>query len=133
MSHPDGLSPSLTRLQDSRLSRSRQHERAGPRTPAGRPVPLTAAAPSATVPADIPTISRVPPMPRSRPAAPASGDVPIGPMGSWSHDLRTGRIEWAEGTEELFGLPPGAFDGTFEAFLALVHPEDREHVARTTR
>ena len=45
-------------------------------------------------------------MSRSRPAsaAPASGDVPVGLMGSWTHDLRTGRVEWSEGTEELFGL-----------------------------
>ena len=49
-------------------------------------------------------------------------------MGIWDWDLQTDRITWTESNERLFGLAPGAFKGTYEAFLALVHPDDREQV-----
>lgn len=37
-----------------------------------------------------------------------------------------GRNTWTVPMERLFGLEPGAFNGTVEAWAALVHPEDRE-------
>ncbi len=58
---------------------------------------------------------------------PPAGDG-LGAMGSWSHDLVTGALAWSEGTEELFGLPSGAFDGTFDGFLRLIHSDDRARV-----
>jgi signal transduction histidine kinase/ActR/RegA family two-component response regulator len=54
---------------------------------------------------------------------------------SWTWNVVTGEVTWGCGVEQLFGLPPGGFGGTFAAYLALVHPEDRAYfqavVART--
>ena len=50
-------------------------------------------------------------------------------MGSWDHDLVTGRVIWPEGTEALFDVPPGWFDGRYETFVGLLHPEDVPRVA----
>lgn len=50
-------------------------------------------------------------------------------MGIWDWDLLTNNITWSSGHEQLFGLPPGMFDGTYEAFAACVYPEDREEIA----
>jgi PAS domain S-box-containing protein len=54
-----------------------------------------------------------------------------GQMGTWQWDIASGRVEWDERLEALFGLSPGSFDGTFEAYAALVHPDDRERVVAT--
>ena len=48
-----------------------------------------------------------------------------GRMGAWSWDVRSERLMWSDTLEELHGLAPGTFDGTFESLVALVHPEDR--------
>jgi PAS domain S-box-containing protein len=48
-----------------------------------------------------------------------------GGMGSWEWDLASGRIHWSEQLERLFGLEAGAYGGTYEEFIALVHPDDR--------
>ena len=49
-----------------------------------------------------------------------------GGMGYWSWDIRTGKVAWSDNHEAIHGLPPGSFDGTFDGFLRLVHPDDRE-------
>jgi PAS domain-containing protein len=49
----------------------------------------------------------------------------VGHMGSWDCDLATGRVRWSPEQERLYGLAPGAFDGTVAAFRACVHPDDR--------
>jgi PAS domain S-box-containing protein len=50
-------------------------------------------------------------------------------MGWWEWDVETGRVRWSDNLEPIHGLPHGGFEGTFEAFLELVHPDDRERVA----
>ena len=50
-------------------------------------------------------------------------------MGSWSWDMATGVVEWDTAMEALYGLPPGEFGGTFDSYMQLVHPEDRDHTA----
>jgi PAS domain S-box-containing protein len=45
-------------------------------------------------------------------------------MGAWDWDFSTGEVHWTGDQEKLFGLTPGTFDGTFEAFGARVHPQD---------
>lgn len=50
-------------------------------------------------------------------------------MGIWDWDVPTNRITWCSGHEQLFGLKPGTFRGTYEAFEQCVYPEDRDGVA----
>ncbi len=51
-------------------------------------------------------------------------------MGIWDWDILTKKITWSRGHEQLFGLAPGTFEGTYEAFDACVHPLDREGVTQ---
>jgi PAS domain S-box-containing protein len=51
-----------------------------------------------------------------------------GRIGAWEWNVRSGRVSWSEGLERLHGLEPGVFDGTYEAFMALVHPDERERL-----
>ena len=52
-------------------------------------------------------------------------------VGIWDMDYRTGALRWSETLESQYGLRPGTFGGTFEAFAERVHPDDREYVAET--
>ncbi len=47
-------------------------------------------------------------------------------MGTWEWNIQTGVITWSETLEPLHGLAPGTFGGSFEDFIQLIHPEDRE-------
>ncbi len=49
-------------------------------------------------------------------------------MGIWDWDLLTGKIEWNREHEELFGLEPASFDGSYDVFDRCIHPDDREQV-----
>ncbi|MEX1046526.1 MAG: SpoIIE family protein phosphatase [Actinomycetota bacterium] len=53
-----------------------------------------------------------------------------GELGLWSWDPKSGSVEWDEKLEEIFGLPPGGFDGKYETYLSLLHDDDRESVLR---
>ncbi|MGA7990164.1 MAG: EAL domain-containing protein [Thermoanaerobaculia bacterium] len=48
-------------------------------------------------------------------------------LASWNHDVSTGGIEWSPEAANLLGFED-AVDGRPEAFLALVHPDDRPFV-----
>jgi len=48
-----------------------------------------------------------------------------GNFGSWTLDLATGRGLWSDEHYRLFGLTPGQFLPTRDAFLSCVHPDDR--------
>lgn len=50
--------------------------------------------------------------------------------GIWEWDLETDDVYWNESMEQLFGLAPGTFEGTFEAFGNRVHPDDLPAVER---
>ncbi|HEX2223621.1 MAG TPA: ATP-binding protein [Thermoanaerobaculia bacterium] len=52
-------------------------------------------------------------------------------MGTWVWDIRTGEIHWSDNLEPLHGLDPGTFGGTYEDFLRLVHPDDRDLLRAT--
>lgn len=47
-------------------------------------------------------------------------------VGTWEWEARTNRVILSLETERIFGLLPGSFDGTYQGFIALVHPEDRQ-------
>lgn len=49
----------------------------------------------------------------------------LGRMGSWEIDPLTQRIWWSDEVYELTGLTPESFDGRYETFLQLIHPDDR--------
>ncbi|MDD5275545.1 MAG: EAL domain-containing protein [Methylovulum sp.] len=52
----------------------------------------------------------------------------IARIGSWRIDLRSNKIIWSDETYRLHQITPDSFDHTFEAFLKLIHPEDRQIV-----
>ena len=49
-----------------------------------------------------------------------------GRMGTWYWDVAADRIDWDDQLPRVFGLEPGMFDGTFDSYLALIHPDDVE-------
>jgi len=49
-------------------------------------------------------------------------------MGVWELDVATRRLTWSETMAPLFGLTPQQAPTTAEAFLALIHPDDRRLV-----
>ncbi|MHB8399115.1 MAG: PAS domain S-box protein, partial [Candidatus Limnocylindrales bacterium] len=53
----------------------------------------------------------------------------IAHIGSWERDIASGSLHWSDESYRIFGMEPGTFDGTIEAFLAFVHPEDRARAA----
>jgi PAS domain S-box-containing protein len=53
----------------------------------------------------------------------------IAQTGSWWLDVHRNQLLWSDETCRMFGLPKGTVT-TYEAFLAYVHPEDREYVDR---
>lgn len=50
----------------------------------------------------------------------------VAKIGTWTRDMRTGRVEWSAELAELFGVPLAQAPRSSEEVLALVHPEDRE-------
>lgn len=55
-------------------------------------------------------------------------------MGTWTRELdETNRVQWSPELEAIFGLAPGEFAETEQAFFDFVHPEDRESLGRAVR
>ncbi|GBE05823.1 blue-light-activated protein [bacterium BMS3Abin10] len=55
----------------------------------------------------------------------------VAQLGNWQFDLINNGLTWSDEIYEIFGLKSGQFKGTYEAFLNMVHPEDREFVDRS--
>jgi len=53
-----------------------------------------------------------------------------GQMAVSERNLVTGKLWWSDSVEAMYGLPPGSFGGTMEAFAQLMHPEDRPKMDR---
>lgn len=49
-------------------------------------------------------------------------------IGFWDMDSKTGVLRWSPEMEDQYGIPRGSFGGTFAAFVALLHPDDRDSV-----
>jgi PAS domain S-box-containing protein len=45
-------------------------------------------------------------------------------LGAWQWRMSDGLVLWDRRLEEIFGLPPGGYDGTFETWAKMLHPED---------
>jgi PAS domain S-box-containing protein len=55
-------------------------------------------------------------------------------LGTWTWNMATATTKWDARLEELHGMGPGEFGGTFEDWLASLHPDDRaECLARVER
>ncbi|MEX2178635.1 MAG: PAS domain S-box protein [Gemmatimonadaceae bacterium] len=52
-------------------------------------------------------------------------------VGIWDMDYIRNGLQWSALMAAQYGMPVGSFNGTFEAFIAGVHPEDRESVLET--
>jgi len=52
-------------------------------------------------------------------------------VGIWDMDSHSGQLRWSETLEAQYGLAPGEFAGTFEAFVACTHPDDRAALLAT--
>lgn len=45
-------------------------------------------------------------------------------METWSWNIETGTVSWSAGIEAMFGMGKGQFNGKYETYLSLIHPED---------
>ena len=50
----------------------------------------------------------------------------IAKLGSWSWSPQSDQVWWSDAEFELFGLAPEAVSPSFELFLSLLHPDDRQ-------
>ena len=57
--------------------------------------------------------------------------VEAGELGTFRWTMATGETVWDERLEQLFGLEAGEFEGTYDAYVALLHPDDRDRVLAT--
>ena len=51
-------------------------------------------------------------------------------MGTCDWNILTDQITWSSSHEQLFGLAPGSLARTYEAFVACIHPKDRETIVQ---
>lgn len=52
--------------------------------------------------------------------------------GSWTWEIETNNIIWDDRMQEIFGYTPGTYDGTYESWKKIVHPEDVDMADRLT-
>lgn len=52
----------------------------------------------------------------------------IAKIGSWEWDVAENKLVWSDELLRIYGVKPEEFEGTYQAFLERVHPEDRETV-----
>jgi PAS domain S-box-containing protein len=51
-------------------------------------------------------------------------------IGSWELDLQANALHWSDEVFRIFEIDPAKFAASYEAFLAAIHPDDREAVNR---
>jgi PAS domain S-box-containing protein len=54
----------------------------------------------------------------------------IAKLGSWDHDLVHDRLVWSDQLYRIFGLDPAGEPITFERFIALLTPDEANHIYR---
>ena len=53
-------------------------------------------------------------------------------LGSWETDLVSGAVHWSDEAFRILGLTPQSVAPSYAAFLAAIHPDDRERVDRAS-
>lgn len=54
-------------------------------------------------------------------------------IGTWDWNVGEDVVVWDDFMHPLFGFDPGEFPGTYQAFLDVLHPDDREQTNHTVR
>jgi PAS domain S-box-containing protein len=54
-------------------------------------------------------------------------------VGSWEWDIDSHEIRWSDEVYRIYGVEPGAFDVTYDSFIAMVHREDRVRLEEAVR
>lgn len=54
-------------------------------------------------------------------------------LGIWDWDVKANAVQWSENVHAIFGLSREAFSGTYEAYLSLIHPQDRDRLLLAIR
>ncbi len=54
-----------------------------------------------------------------------------GGLGTWRWDIASGETVWDPHMEQLFGIGEGCFDGSFDTYVSLLHPDDSAAVLAT--
>ncbi|HEX9802988.1 MAG TPA: diguanylate cyclase [Gammaproteobacteria bacterium] len=55
----------------------------------------------------------------------------IAHIGNWHYDPGQDRLTWSDEIYRILEITPGNFPASYEAFLEVVHPEDRDEVAHS--
>ncbi|HKJ38394.1 MAG TPA: ATP-binding protein [Anaerolineales bacterium] len=45
-------------------------------------------------------------------------------MGTWDWNIETGAVLWSDSIEAMFGMGNGQFDGKYETYMSVIHPDD---------
>lgn len=54
-------------------------------------------------------------------------------IGCWEMDIISNKGCWSEDAYRIFGISPEQFDGTYEEFIKLIHPDDRTEIDKALR
>ncbi len=54
----------------------------------------------------------------------------IAHVGSWDYDVSTNRLNWSDEIFRIFEVDPDKFGASYESFLDMIHPDDRDLVDR---
>ncbi len=52
----------------------------------------------------------------------------IAHIGNWDWNILTNKLYWSDEIYRIFGLSPQEFGADYDAFLRIIHPEDRKYV-----
>lgn len=55
----------------------------------------------------------------------------LGQLGSWELNLASSDLRWSDEVYRIFELDPARFSPSYENFLNVIHPDDRDRVNRT--
>ncbi len=57
----------------------------------------------------------------------------VAKLGSWEWDIAKNEITWSDELYRIFGVKPSEFDASYETFLSMVHPDDRDRLDRAVK